>query len=360
MRHISRSFLILSSLLLAVGMLTVWFGAVRAAANAPSAPPSLTNHSFTQVGNSLYMFGGGSITSTASSQLWRFDPSSSSWSLVSPGGSQPGGRFKHAAANFQNQLYILGGENQSGQKLDDVWRYDPATNTWKQVAQDTQPPSRSGHTAVSSGGSKLFVYGGSMITPTMPGAVWSFEPSTGYWSVESMGWENPQGTHNQHAAGMIGSRMYIVGGSTNPSADFVQSYDFSIHDFVSITSTQPSPARRTHQATAFSGSDIYIFGGSSITGTMSDSWRFNAPSRTWTRLPDLPLALTGAEAAVITSTSSLAWRLLPGSLAGGPNILIIGGQDATGQPVANEYIFDGVEYFPVAITETIYLPLLRR
>jgi N-acetylneuraminic acid mutarotase len=53
-------------------------------------------------------------------------------------------------------MYVFGGYN--GGNLNDLWVYDPQTDSWSQLASGATV--RYGHTAVTIGG-KMYVFGGS-------------------------------------------------------------------------------------------------------------------------------------------------------------------------------------------------------
>jgi hypothetical protein len=140
----------------------------------------------TRSGNGIYLF-----EDFSNSRYWRFDTKTQKWVMSSFTSNRPPQRYGYAAAAFSDTVYILGGETSSGSKWDDVWRYDPATNTWSEVPQDTRPPARSGHSAVAQ--LTHLCLCGTMATPTQETYLWKFTPATGYWTVASW-FENPQGT----------------------------------------------------------------------------------------------------------------------------------------------------------------------
>lgn len=375
MNHIRRLSLISGSVLLAVGLTALWLTSAQAAKLPPSAdlspsrpeaPPARGNHSLTAVGGNLYLFGGSSITSSVGTRndLWRFEPNDDTWHSVSITGTGPAGRSNHAATALNNQLYILGGNDAAGNKLDDIWRYDPATGKWSMVHQETPLPARSDHTAVTYNG-QLMVYGGKYDSHALPASIWRFDPASGYWSYHGMGLENPQGNSYGHTAGVIGDKMYIIGGGTSSTDTPIMSYNFSTSSFQSVTSTigSPRPMLRRDHAGVFRGNQIYIFGGSSITGSLSgkggnifgatavtgdvvlqDAWMFDLVAHEWTRLPDLPEPLSGAEV-----------EILPGEEL---ELLIVGGFSPTGEAAQESYVFDGSTYEEIKSGISLFLPIM--
>jgi len=371
-----RLILVLSSLLLAVALAFVWLSAAQAALSQtsagqppmsmPAAPAARSHHSLTLVGSDIYLFGGSSITGTggARNDLWRFESQDSTWHTVSITQTGPSARRRHAAASMNDKLYILGGEDQNGKKLDDAWIYDPATGAWSEAKQDTRPPARSNHTAIANG-DRFLVYGGNFQTYTMSADVWSYSPTTGYWSIDS--WlSNPQGTNAGHTAGLIGGKMYFAGGGNTSSADLLQAYDLSSRSFESVTTTlsSPKPVQRRYHAGVVTSSEIYIFGGTYVTGTgtLKDAWRFSPLTSAWTRLPDLPEPLSGAQASTLFSQPVTQTRSIHSDSisAASVNILIFGGITGQGKTSSTGYVFTGSEYLPLVVEKNTYLPLVMK
>ena len=307
------------------------------------------------MGSDIYLFGNFGNTS-----YLKFDTTSGTWGSGSITTTMPSKRLGFAAGTLNNYLYISGGENQNSQKLDDVWCFDPATHTWTEVTQETRPPARSGHTFVGET-NEFLVFGGLPVTDSLASAVWTFNPTMGFWST--YGIVNPQGSRPGLSAGILGSRMYLVGGTiTNPDS-FVQWTNLMGTQFVNqpITSTA-RPALRKYQATAFlpQTNTIYIFGGEALTTTKSftDSWSLNVVSGTWTRLPDLPQPLTDGKAAAWYTPPLTSMNDVPAAFAEGVQILIVGDPSERGGPVS--YVFDGAEYQLASSSYRVYLPMARR
>jgi N-acetylneuraminic acid mutarotase len=104
----------------------------------------------------LWLFGGSGYDSAGDkgwlNDLWKYDPADSQWTWVSGGQTEgqpgvygtketpdpaniPGGRYAAAAWSAQNGfLWLLGGDglDSAGDRgdLNDLWKYDPATNQW--------------------------------------------------------------------------------------------------------------------------------------------------------------------------------------------------------------------------------------
>jgi N-acetylneuraminic acid mutarotase len=142
------------------------------------------------IGGKLYVAGGFNGNVVLDS-VERYDPSTNSWEYVGPMRNR---RWYHVVAELDGKLYVAGGlesRANTGQ-LRSVERYDPATNTWETVA-----PMRHGRYLASAAvlDGKLYVTSGSSsdvdIVPQGGGttltSVWRYDPSTNAWEeVASM------------------------------------------------------------------------------------------------------------------------------------------------------------------------------
>lgn len=75
------------------------------------------------------------------------------WTSVPDTGSslkKPLPRYEHGTAMLAGSLFVIGG-NYSGRYLSDVWKLDPLSMVWTQVATHPfKPPGKEGETMVSS------------------------------------------------------------------------------------------------------------------------------------------------------------------------------------------------------------------
>jgi hypothetical protein len=101
----------------------------------------------------------------------------------------------------------------------------------------------------------------------------------------------------------IGSKIYVVGGSSGPANTNVTGARLLVLDTNNLaagwTQLPACPGtRRLVQATATVGGKLYMFGGAAGTdatgtgnyATVVDNWQFDPASNQWSRLRDLPVA----------------------------------------------------------------------
>lgn len=105
----------------------------------------------------MVLFGGQTDGTPYLGDTWTYDPTAKRWTEVKGAGPSP--RTLYAAAATTNTMYLFGGLGRGG-ALNDVWSFDGATWTKRQVSGT--PPRRRGalEGAVVSGPSML-VFGGS-------------------------------------------------------------------------------------------------------------------------------------------------------------------------------------------------------
>jgi N-acetylneuraminic acid mutarotase len=182
----------------------------------------------------LWLFGGyGTASSEADvylNDLWTYDPATSCWTWLS--GSESGGQAgvygtKGAAAlsnvpgarqsamswaDPSGELWLFGGHGcVSGSSvtvaLNDLWRYDPATDEWTWVSggdtgnlpsvyglkglavQANVPGSRAGGVSWVDSRGRLWLFGGlgSAISGSVLNDLWTYDPATSRWTWMSGG-----------------------------------------------------------------------------------------------------------------------------------------------------------------------------
>ncbi|HEY4798138.1 MAG TPA: kelch repeat-containing protein, partial [Bacteroidia bacterium] len=86
------------------------------------------------IGNKGYIGTGGDTITVNSKQFWEYNPASNLWTKKA--GLAGIGRNSAMGFSIGNKGYICGGVNQSNQiiALNDLWEYDPITNSWSQKA----------------------------------------------------------------------------------------------------------------------------------------------------------------------------------------------------------------------------------
>lgn len=111
--------------------------------------------------NTVYLFGGCSsgFGPCPQGDLWALDLASDQWTLLKPVGDLPPARQNPSiVAAPSGNLILFGGK--SDKPLDDLWEFNPQTNSWKQVSAQG-PGARFSHDAVLDPvHNRVYVFGG--------------------------------------------------------------------------------------------------------------------------------------------------------------------------------------------------------
>ena len=96
-----------------------------------SMPTSLQQHAAAVYNNKLYVMGGNNAGGTTQDSLYEYDPAGSPGGTWTTLATMPAGRYSLKAATLGSYIYAVGGS--VGSLVDTVYRYDPANNDWKTV-----------------------------------------------------------------------------------------------------------------------------------------------------------------------------------------------------------------------------------
>lgn len=115
------------------------------------APPARTNHSIVTWNDKLYLFGGTDGV-TWFNDVWTYEPRSNSWSELDCIGYIPVAREGHSAALVNDTMYIFGGRTQEGVDLGDLAAFRISSRRWYMFQNMGHSPSaRSGHSMTAFG-----------------------------------------------------------------------------------------------------------------------------------------------------------------------------------------------------------------
>lgn len=138
------------------------------------------------------VFGGVGKDGTVSNQLWRFTYANESWTLLPGGSGSPPKRISHSFVSGGNgTAYLFGGSNSAsffpgppapGAKLyNDLWAYDEASASWRQLKPSGTPPCPRWIHAAAVSGSTMVVYGGATATGELLSDVFVYEIVSNTW-----------------------------------------------------------------------------------------------------------------------------------------------------------------------------------
>ena len=102
--------------------------------NTRGSPPHVSSsHSNTIIGTKMFVFGGrGNNYEPVSNIIRVFDTETNCWQNKASAQILPEGRMAHSAFAYNGDLYIFGGSGRN-QDLNDLWKYNPQTFSWKKM-----------------------------------------------------------------------------------------------------------------------------------------------------------------------------------------------------------------------------------
>ncbi len=135
-------------------------------ATACPIPPTIEPHLASDAAGRVYEFGGIQVdlSGVFSQQLYRYDPATRTWRDLTPAGS-PAGREDHGFVGDwkRDQLWLFGGVDARAVQLGDLWRFDVAGEAWHVVAPragEPRPEARELYDIAWDGDDALYLFGG--------------------------------------------------------------------------------------------------------------------------------------------------------------------------------------------------------
>jgi N-acetylneuraminic acid mutarotase len=203
---------------------------------------------------------------------WEYDPAADTWKALAP---LPSKRGAASAAVLNGRIYVTGGAtNQSGVKdngidparphavVATVDVYDPATDTWSSAHPLLLP--RNQHASAATGG-KIYVIGGRVSsafieTSNNVDLVEAYDPATDRWSARM----RMPTARSAIAAGVYGSFIIVPGGAMQGQRaagafDKVEAYDTAGDTWLILPAM---PHQRQDLAVGVIGNRLYAVGGS--------------------------------------------------------------------------------------------------
>lgn len=192
-------------------------------------PMPLASHhvSFATLNNKIYAFGGYKLPESGPGawvpldNAWEYDPAADTWKALAP---VPHKRGAGGAAAVNGKIYFVGGAGLPDGSTDTgvhpsrpqgvtgrVDEYDPATNTWKQMASMPTPRN---HHVVAAVNNKIYAIGGRIGAAFITAAtnidvVEEFDPTANAWSALKLKMPTPR---SASGFGVHNGRIIVAGG----------------------------------------------------------------------------------------------------------------------------------------------------
>ena len=196
-------------------------------ATAVPQPPVRYRAGGTSDGTYIYVFGGGYVMGTYLNDLWRWNPATETWTGLT---NMPTGKQNIQGVYYGGKIYVPGGYN--GVHLTENAIYDLATNTW--FTGSPLPAPQTGATAAYNG--KIYVFGGN------PGP----QTTTSIYDIASNTWFTGAAMPEPITYGRavtVGGYAYYVGGIAGiATTNAVYRYDFAANTWATMAPLQTARA----------------------------------------------------------------------------------------------------------------------
>eukprot|EP00964_Phaeocystis_antarctica_P038380 scaffold21958_cov66-Phaeocystis_antarctica.AAC.1 len=232
----------------------------------------------------IYLVGGALQDGGAASTVRAYDPALDSWCEVA---SMVTARCRHGVVALGGKLYVMGGSDDERTAIDEAEVYDPKADGWQPLP--SMPTARRYLAAVAVGG-KVYAIGGDDNVGDACDVVEAYDPLSGAWTrVASL-----PVARSFHTATVIDGKIYVLGGYTDDdqvgcvATDRVDVYDPVADSWQQLAAM---PTARSSLAAAVVDGKIYVSGGFTASGHTSDAFEAYDPvTNRWTTLAGLSQA----------------------------------------------------------------------
>jgi len=228
-------------------------------------------------GTYVYVFGGGNdMPSFRYNDLWRWDPVTQTWTQLA---NMPTAKQNIQGAYWNGKIYVPGGYDSANTHVTENAIYDVASNTWTTGAP--LPAPQSGQQVAYNG--KIYNFGGN---PGQQNTVTIYDIASNTWSN---GAPMPVAIAYGRAA-VAGSYAYYAGGITAGTVNTVYRYDFAANSWATMAPLQTARTSEELMASPDGSTLFAVMGGDSnfFTGVplpvsveiydiASNSWSYGNP-----------------------------------------------------------------------------------
>jgi hypothetical protein len=223
----------------------------------PTVRNGQTNHMWK---DTLFVLGGDPNDQSQKDLMWSYNRTSTVWSQMVFTGYVPVPRVKHAAAMWNDNLFVFGGENLKGY-TNDLWHFNLTSQTWDVIVNAT--------TSFSSPGNR---FGTSMYLSNF----------------------------SQNSNGTLSGIIYLYGGydENNGAVNELWTYSLTTKKFKQIINTLPERYSASICCGSNNPTGFYIMGGFDVNlQPLNDVWFYAFPTINqtypiWTRLNSFPTTMS--------------------------------------------------------------------
>lgn len=238
----------------------------------------------------LYLFGGTDETGDVN-DLWSFDFGTSTWTKLQPGGTLPRPRHGHTLNYDARRNHLLVVSGQANSLFGDVWAYDVAANSWRELSPTGAGPSaRYGHSVVlDAKRDRLILSHGFTSERGRFDDTWAFDLNTRRWSNITPTGAKPLRRCLHHAViSAARDEMYLYGGCSSGAGPCPQGdlwiLDLARNEWREAPLGNRPPGRQWYGITFDDARQRLVLFGGSGNGQLGDAWEFDPARAAWSML----------------------------------------------------------------------------
>jgi N-acetylneuraminic acid mutarotase len=290
---------------------------------APNAPGPREDQTWTvdPVARVAYMFGG-RADGASLDELWRYDLATDSWTQLEPPAPRPAARFGHVAAWDEGVgLLIWSGQQSADRFFNDLWIYDPDFNVWQQQPSEGQLPlARYGSCGGFASDGMFWMSHGFTMDSGRFHDTRAYDLATGRWFDRTPDGQLPVDRCLHDCFWSAAGELVLYGGQTTGIKALGDLWTFDAGSGAwTAQNDPPLPARQLYALTTLAGR-AYFFGGGDIDGGyLSDLWQLDEASLGWSQLAPTGTGPTARSAATLIADEPRS------------RLLLFGGKDDDGE-----------------------------
>ena len=260
---------------------------------AESMPTPRTEVTAAALENEIYVMGGFDGSGQVTDTVEVYSIANNSWTKGAP---LPEPLHHTAAASYNGKIYVVGGYTSPWSPSNKLFIYDSLQNKWQEG--NPMPTARGALNANFINGT-LYAIGGSSDRPLNSNE--AYNPSSDTWATKAF---MPTSRHHAGSA-VVDGKIFVVGGRISGSLENIsvnEAYD-PVQDKW-ITDLEPMPSKRSGIAAAASSSyltnsSIYVFGGEEALKTFNNNEKYDPKVNKWMSEPPMPTARHGLAAVFV-------------------------------------------------------------
>src|SRR3989339_813494 len=213
--------------------------------------------------NKIFVIGGQNTSDQSIATNEMYDPSTNTWTTKTP---MPSGVGFCNAITCNGKIYVIGGWD-GGYQTQQNYEYDPIADTWAIKANMPTIRSNPGLAVVDG---KIYAMGGWQWGSSIRSENEMYDPATNTWTSKA---SMPTG-HGYFSVTVVNNKIYAIGGGT-PS-DILEEYDPVTNTW---TTKNSMPIAKSATAAITFNNEIYVFGG--MYNTADTTLIYNPQNNVW-------------------------------------------------------------------------------